>query len=260
MIRFCLLFVGCFVATALSLSARDASASIIYTTNDGTTWLGGGGPSIDGTQYFGVDFSITSTTQVAYIGGSIIDNPSSPGSIFGAILPLSLNSPYPASPSQIVSSALGEVTFTPNGEPNVYVPLSLTLQPGNYALVFGGGTPTNPGPFGATGSAVAVAVTNADTSVPQYISSQAGLNKWFSDSIGCYTPAPNCLRFSVFGPGPNPDFSPSSGSAPPWGTSSTSVSAVPLPAALPMFAALIAGMVGYAHFRRQQSGSLGLAA
>jgi hypothetical protein len=36
--------------------------------------LCGGGPSIDASQYFGIDFTVTSPSQVTGIGGSIISD------------------------------------------------------------------------------------------------------------------------------------------------------------------------------------------
>jgi hypothetical protein len=147
-------------------------AATIYATNDGGPWLGGGGPSIDGSQYFGVDFTITSQSQVTGVGGSIISDAQNSGSIFGAILPLIGSTAFPNSPLQLQASALGGVTVFPTSTPDAFAPLSLTLPPGNYALVFGGGTSANPGPFGASGSAVAVGLEDTSVSAPVYIVSQ----------------------------------------------------------------------------------------
>jgi hypothetical protein len=193
----------------LSITAPTRAATI-YATNDGGPWLGGGGPSIDDSQYFGVDFTITSTSQVTGIGGSIIVDLRNVGSIFGAILPLVGSTPFPNSPSELEASALAGLTLIPTSTPDAFASLSLTLEPGNYALVFGGGTQANPGPFGANGRAAAVGLEDTNMSAPVYIASIGGV--WAGGTPGnvidCHGAASNCVLFSVFGDGAGQDFSP----------------------------------------------------
>jgi hypothetical protein len=74
------------------------------------------------------------------------------GSIFGVIVPLSGPAGLPSGVELSGTNVLAETTFTPPASSNFVVndyqtPLSVTLQPGSYGLVFGTGE------FGATGTA-----------------------------------------------------------------------------------------------------------
>jgi hypothetical protein len=186
---------GIFTLAGALVVTTCASAATVYTTNDGGPWLGGGGPAINSLEYIGVDFTITTPTQVTGISGSIVA--SYPfGSIFGAILPLNGTSPFPSPPSQVATSALAGVSLVPTSVPYAFAALYVTLQPGNYALIFGGGTLANPGPFGATGTAAAVGLVTTSLSQPSYISSLGPT--WSVGMFECSTPASNCIQFSVY--------------------------------------------------------------
>jgi hypothetical protein len=110
-----------------------------------------GGPIIDGQaggtelsqQLLGVRFQLGSTVQVQSVGGDILGFS---GTLFAAIVPLSSLSAFPTGASGSLD-ALAATAFTPPfpGE-DINIPLSVTLTPGVYALIFGSDQ------FGASGS------------------------------------------------------------------------------------------------------------
>jgi hypothetical protein len=112
----------------------------------------GGAPLIDGqaggiallsTQFLGARFEVDDTLQVQSVGGDIVAIAG--GSLFAAIIPLNSLSALPSGPLGSLD-VIAETTFTapfPGGD--VSVPLSATLEPGVYGLLFGSGL------FGATG-------------------------------------------------------------------------------------------------------------
>lgn len=194
------------LATVLGATTfgTEAPAGVIYQSSDGTIWNGGGGPAVEADQFFGVDFTITSPSEVTAVGGSIGNFGPNTGSIFAAILPLVRGTALPASAppgktlgEEVEATALAAVTFVPGTSMNASAPLSLELQPGNYALVFGSGA------FGADGVAFFGGVIDHTRGEPRYIDS-AGDN-WGGGTVGdvvsCSDGTDNCLRLSVFGVG-----------------------------------------------------------
>ena len=83
------------------------------------------------------------------------------GQIFGAIVRLDDFSDVPDSFDLSTPDVLGVSLLTPPGCSNeVSAPLSLELEPGTYALVFGSGL------FGATGAAFAPTGSDSDIGTP----------------------------------------------------------------------------------------------
>jgi hypothetical protein len=106
-----------------------------------------GGTSVTTSQYVGWRFETSQTLDVERIGGHLLSFPDEPGDIFAALIRLqSINSVpmgAPFTPEEVVATTTFRPTF-PSAE--VFTPLSATLTPGSYALVFGTGL------FGATGA------------------------------------------------------------------------------------------------------------
>jgi hypothetical protein len=97
-----------------------------------------------GAQYLGARFSLASTANVTDVGGHLFGN--GDGSLFAAILQLSAPGALPSG-NPFDGTTLATTTFLPPvSSADVSIPLSVTLGPGDYALVFGSGW------FGATGS------------------------------------------------------------------------------------------------------------
>ncbi|MEQ9668932.1 hypothetical protein [Coleofasciculus sp. G2-EDA-02] len=111
-----------------------------------------GGTSISDNQFYGWRFQIDTTLQVTHIGGHLLGGVLYQGNlvrgydIFGAIISLNSSDALPQGtpflPEEVLATTILTTTF-PSSE--IFVPLSVTLTPGSYGLVFGSGL------FGATG-------------------------------------------------------------------------------------------------------------
>ena len=116
----------------------------------------GNGPTLSSTQFLGSRFSVSEPVVVTAIGGHIKGT-----DLFGAIISLSgpsavpqgipASEEFPLGSPEIVfanEEIIAFTTFAPDGVfigSDFRVPLSVTLPPGDYLLVFGSGL------FGATG-------------------------------------------------------------------------------------------------------------
>ena len=143
-----------------------------------------GGATLAGSQYSGSRFSLNDPVQVQGMGGHMfgIDG----GSLFGAIVSLSGSSALPSgSPFDTTTMAATTFTLPIGADADVTVPLSLELQPGNYAIIFGSGQ------FGASGLG-AMPMDNID--IPGQASYFAWVNNngWIDGSI-------SQTRFVVYG-------------------------------------------------------------
>ena len=155
----------------------------------------GGGPLIDGqaggiallpTQFLGARFEVANTVEVQSVGGDIVGIASGP--LFAAIIPLSSLSALPSGPLSSLD-VIAETTFTapfPGGD--VSVPLSVTLEPGVYGLLFGSGL------FGATGEG---AMPRDNKEIPE----NASLFDYHLSAgvLGWYDTVAHGLRFFVKG-------------------------------------------------------------
>jgi hypothetical protein len=107
----------------------------------------GGGATINADIFLGWRFQLTDTLQVTDIGGHLISYPNvGDEKIFGAIVSLNRPNALPQGNPFQSGEVLASTSFNA-GFPSsdTTVPLSITLNPGNYALVFGSGL------FGASG-------------------------------------------------------------------------------------------------------------
>jgi hypothetical protein len=148
--------------------ASHGSDFLFESASLGETGQGGGfsvsGPMGGNTaQFLGVRFHLNETILVDNIGGHLSGN----GSLFGAITPLSSFNAFPAGdPLSFVP--LAQVTFTPTElSTDIRVPLSVTLNGGDYALIFGSGR------FGATGFG-SMANNNIDSASANYFQGDSG--------------------------------------------------------------------------------------
>lgn len=140
------------VLIALSTVGRVQAATL--TLESATLGSTGqtGGLSLDEEQFYGWRFQLNKTFQVTHIGGHLLGGALSSGvlvrgyDIFGAIISLenadALPRGTPFLPKEVLATTILTTSF-PSSE--ILVPLSVTLDPGNYALVFGSGL------FGASG-------------------------------------------------------------------------------------------------------------
>ena len=134
-------FAGIIFAMGMATTFGQASAAVIYqSASPGPTDCSAGGSILDNTQFLGARFSLGSTTTLTGVGGRVCGS-SAADDFFAAILPLSSPGALPGfDPLDLISNALASATFVPgDGGDDLTIPFSLTLGPGNYALVFGAG-------------------------------------------------------------------------------------------------------------------------
>lgn len=209
---------ACAALLMLAVNAKSTNAAIVHESALlGETGLAPG--SFDGSaladfQFLGSRFTIGTTTQVTAIGGHILgfDQGQFGGvsTLFGAIVPLPAANAFPSfSPGELESNAIAATVFTPdplNVTVDLLTPLSTTLSPGDYALIFGAGL------FGAGTIQGAMPDNNTDLPGSSYFfCTPCGVgDSWLEDES---TPYPANLRFVVEG---------------------THVSEVPVPAAFPL--------------------------
>ncbi len=134
-----------FISLGIVSTAQAVSVTLESAPLDAPNFIGG--LSVIPSQFLGWRFQVTDTLQVTDIGGHL-GSTSPNNEIFGAIVSLSEPNAFPQSNPFQPGEVLAATTLNPSFPTNdVTVPLSVTLNPGNYALVFGSGL------FGASGDA-----------------------------------------------------------------------------------------------------------
>ena len=109
-----------------------------------------GGTSITTSQFIGWRFQIADPLAVEQIGGHLLSLPDEPGDIFAAIVRLDSIDAVPHGAPFDADEIVATTTFRPTfPSSEIFVPLSTTLSPGAYTLVYGTGL------FGATGAGAA---------------------------------------------------------------------------------------------------------
>jgi hypothetical protein len=124
-----------------------AADNTIALQGDGTT---AGDGFFGGSLFVGADFTLNSATNITSLGAAFANTArqSSTGSIFAAIVQVDPTTGLPLQPIEsLAASALGHTVFTPTVDGDNAGSLSLLLQSGTYAVVFGSGL------FGTTGVA-----------------------------------------------------------------------------------------------------------
>lgn len=107
-----------------------------------------------GAQFLGARFHLDSTKQITAIGGHLVRNTNTSGILFGAIFPLSGPMAVPTG-NPFDSAPLASTAFIPAATSTDFrTPLSLTVGPGDYGLVFGAGL------FGSPAGAEGDLITN----------------------------------------------------------------------------------------------------
>lgn len=138
------------IAVALCLlsaaSAVPSKAAIVFESAS-FSGIDTGEYIVQADRFIGAAFTISQTTSITGIGAQFGGFPA--GTIFAAIVPLSSPTGFPSLlPDQLAGASIADVVFSvPGGIHDLTEPLSVTLAPGNYGLVFGSGV------FGADGFA-----------------------------------------------------------------------------------------------------------
>jgi hypothetical protein len=175
----------------LTTTPGEAIAAVIYESAVlGPTGIAqGSGPAtnISAAVFTGVRFELTRPVATSQVGGHFVS--SSGGTFFGAVVSLDDANDFPNSGNLSSPDVLGATALTfPTASAEVHGNLSLALDPGWYALVFGSGL------FGATGSGVALR-NGTDIGAPSYIAYQPMSGVSWVD----ITPVFNDHRFLVLG-------------------------------------------------------------
>jgi hypothetical protein len=173
------LVIGVFLA--FSCFVPVAGAAILFESGTlgptGVTWddllaEAVGGTGIRSAVFTGVKFELHQPVVTTQIGGHFLQRPGSDpngnGSFFGAIVALEDENDFPNSGDLSTSDVLGSTLLSfPDSSNEVLGDLTLSLNPGWYALVFGSGL------FGATAEGTAIR-NNPDIEAPTYIGWQPG--------------------------------------------------------------------------------------
>ena len=221
-------------AVALCAVASTAHAATIFESATGPfdKWACCVGSSISDTQFIGASFAISQATKVDAIGGHFNNFADYPdfglgGAVFGAIVKLGSNG-LPVGDLSKLDGVLAYKVFTPDSGVDSQTSIDVTLQAGQYGLVFGSGL------FGADGrsSLTFVQPGEATTSNGAVMS----LNNSSFPTWGWMDDTPNRFRLFVSG---------------------SPVSSVPEPQAWWMLAVGVAGC-GLVHRRRSGGFKSGL--
>ncbi len=160
-------FLLCVLLLCALLIPPATAATIYESATLGPTGQTGGGYAVNGDQFLGTRFEITEATDVTAIGGHLYGSES----LFGAILTLDSMSALPHGSPFDAGEVVATVTFSPGSASSDFrTPLSVTLQPGIYAIVFGSGQ------FDATGSG-GMPFNNSDQPAASYIN--GGEDNWW---------------------------------------------------------------------------------
>lgn len=199
-----ILCISLVVVCWLSANCRKSSADVLFESGTlgptGVSWsdLASGtvpGSSINAFFFPGVRFHLNERVITTQVGGHFAAPFS--GTFFGAIVELESQADFPDSINLSTSDVHGAtVLMFPTPSAEVFGDLTLSLDPGWYALVFGSGL------FGTNGSGGAVR-NGMDIEDPSYIAFDPNLD-WFDLDI-FQTPSDN-RRFLVEGyivPEPN---------------------------------------------------------
>lgn len=202
-------------ALLLGLASIPAHASTIFSSADYNA-NEPGDFNIDNASFVGASFQLTQATTITGIGGHFSQY--SYDNIFGAIVSASsLNALPTVTAANLASLALASTSLAPDGSDQLGS-VSITLGPGTYDVIFGSGL------WGTTGG------SGLATGQTDNINSAAALFQTVNGGASWSLLGENDVRIDVVG---------------------TPVSAVPVPAALPLFASGLLGLMGAARRRRK---------
>lgn len=201
------------LSLAMGMGLSTASrAAIVHESASMGAIVAGGGVIINSSTFYGSRFSLTSPTQITAIGGHLIGT----GQMLATIIALDNATALPSfSTNDLAANAIASTVFDlPNPSQDVRVPLLTLLNAGWYALIFGGDQ-------SATAGSGNLPTNGTDTAIASYFGNNG--TAWIAGTI-------NNPRFIVEG---------------------YTVSAVPLPAALPLFGTGLA-VLGFAGWRKRR--------
>jgi hypothetical protein len=122
-----------------AVQSRVTVATPIFESATGGPGDEPGGFTVNAQQFLGARFTLNAATDISYVGGLFRANYDDT-KVFAAIVALNGASAMPGVTPLDANSVLASAVFTVSPlDQDVYVPLTLTLGPGTYGLVFGQG-------------------------------------------------------------------------------------------------------------------------
>jgi hypothetical protein len=178
-----------FVAFTLAHRTVDAATLTLESAAMGATGQAIG-PSVSATNYVGWRFKLTATTAITEVGGHL---GAISGNLFAAIISLTAIDAMPQGAPFADGTVKASTSFTPpSPSADFRTPLSTSLAPGSYALIFGSGK------FNAAGTAMAAIDGQANiapTTQSSYVFWRQTLPNVFNWTVG----TSNNIRFIVVG-------------------------------------------------------------
>ena len=178
-----------FVAFTLAYRTVDAATLTLESAAMGATGQAIG-PSVSATNYVGWRFKVNATTAVTEVGGHL---GAITGNLFAAIISLTALDAMPQGAPFTDGTVKASTSFTPpSPSADFRTPLSTSLAPGSYALIFGSGK------FNAAGTAMAAIEGQANiapTTQSSYVFWRQTLPNVFNWTVG----TSNNIRFVVVG-------------------------------------------------------------
>jgi len=179
------------VCVAFTLAHRPADAATLTLASAEMGATGQAiGPSVSATNYVGWRFKVNATTAVTEVGGHL---GAITGKLFAAIISLTALDAMPQGAPFADGTVKASTSFTPPSPSAEFrTPLSTSLAPGAYALIFGSGK------FSASGTAMAAINGQANispTTQSSYVFWRQTLPNVFNWTVG----TSNNIRFVVVG-------------------------------------------------------------
>ena len=184
--RWFILVVGFTFAAHQTVNAASFTLASAEMGSSGQTT----GTPITATNYVGWRFRVNSATAVTEVGGHL---GAITGNLFAAIISLTAIDAMPQGAPFAEGTVKASTSFTPPTESGDFrTPLSASLTPGSYALIFGSGK------FNASGMALAATAGQSNitpTTQTSYVFWRQTLPNVFNWTVG----TPNSIRFVVVG-------------------------------------------------------------
>jgi hypothetical protein len=178
------------LVVAFALAQRSAAATLTLASAAMGPTGQAIGPSVSVTNYVGWRFRVNSTTAVTEVGGHL---GAISGNLFAAIISLTALDAMPQGAPFADGTVKASTSFTPPSPSEEFrTPLSASLAPGSYALIFGSGR------FNASGTAMAAINGQANiapTTQASYVFWRQTLPNVFNWTVG----TSNNIRFVVVG-------------------------------------------------------------
>ncbi|MDZ4659158.1 MAG: hypothetical protein SH868_16425 [Bythopirellula sp.] len=164
--------------TLLLFRGTSARADMLFESGTlGPTGIPRGvipGANVSAAVFNGVRFQLTQPVITTQVGGHFVGSLGTTDTFFGAIVALIDENDFPDSGDLSTPDVLGSTVIAfPEPSAEVFGDLTLALDPGWYALVFGSGL------IGASGDG-AMPLNNPDIGNPTYIGYQLGTG-WFRE-------------------------------------------------------------------------------